>query len=96
MFFEQPLAWPTQMPLTTTPAADHNACVCGLIRYELEHITYVHKLVDSAMQRKAQSKIACNARSAKPFLDLALSPATISTLEWWDVLSNRTLDNQDA
>ena len=84
------------MPLTTTPAADHNACVCGLIRYELEHITYVHKLVDSAMQRIAQSKTACNARSANPFLDLALFLAIISTLEWWDVLSDRTLDNQDA
>ena len=42
MFYdEQPLAEPTQMPLTTTPAADHDACVCGLIRYEREQITYM-------------------------------------------------------
>ena len=53
------------------------------------HFTYVRKLVDSAMQRTAQSKTACNARSAKPFLDLALFLAIISALEWWDVLSDR-------
>lgn len=55
------------MPLTTTPAADHNACVCGLIRYELEHITYVHKLVDSAMQRKLNQRQPVTHAPQNPF-----------------------------